>query len=139
MNGGAIFLLALWIFLAFIVGSMAATKGRSRAAWTVLGLLFGVPALIVLFLLDSKPNTDPELNAGQTRKEGWVVSIPYETSDTKKAVLASLKELKLPTQRSEKIIDVGPYKDREDAIQLRTLLIETYAIQGKLDWKAIVS
>ncbi|MGC4009009.1 MAG: hypothetical protein QM805_08500 [Pseudomonas sp.] len=66
-------------------------------------------------------------------------SIPYETSDTEKAVLAILKELNLPTQRSEKTIDVGPCKNREDAIQLRTLLIETYAIQGKLDWKAIAS
>lgn len=139
MNGEVLLLLTLWIFLAVMTGSMAATKNRSRAVWTVLAALFGVAALILLFLLDARPAPGPEVGEGQTRKEGWVVSIPYGSDGREKTVLASLKELSLPVQLGRQVIDVGPLKDRKDALQLRTRLIDTYAIQGKLDWKTVVS
>jgi hypothetical protein len=79
------------------------------------------------------------VSEGQTRKEGWVVSIPYASENGAKTVLASLKELSLPFQMGKEVIDVGPSRGREDALQLRTRLIDTYAIQGKLDWKIVVS
>lgn len=49
--GGAIFLVLIWLGLAAICTNSARKRGRSAAFWGVLGLLFGLFALIALFLL----------------------------------------------------------------------------------------
>lgn len=38
----------VWIFSAAIVGTIAKAKGRSFIAWTLLGAIFGIFALVYI-------------------------------------------------------------------------------------------
>lgn len=52
--GGAIVLLLIWLGLAAICTNGARKRGRSAGLWGVLGLVFGLFALITLYLLPPK-------------------------------------------------------------------------------------
>lgn len=47
--------LIIWILLAVACYSVAENKNRSGVAWGVLGLLFGIFALVVIALLPKLP------------------------------------------------------------------------------------
>jgi hypothetical protein len=48
----------IWVGCAFACRKIAESKGRGAGAWTVVGLLFGIPALIVIALLPTRmPST----------------------------------------------------------------------------------
>jgi hypothetical protein len=49
-------LLALWIFVAYHCAQVARRKGRSPVLWAILGILFPVIAMIVVYML---PPTGP--------------------------------------------------------------------------------
>lgn len=45
---GVVWAVALWLFVAAATGDVAASKGYSRAGWLLLGLAFGVFALVAV-------------------------------------------------------------------------------------------
>jgi hypothetical protein len=65
-------LVILWVILAFFTAWIAGTKGRSEGAWFVLGLLFGIIALLAVGLASS-----PEPEGNHMRPEP---SIPPEAT-----------------------------------------------------------
>ncbi len=53
--------LGIWLLFAFWVSHIASGKGRSGGAWFLLGLIFGVFALLVVACLrDDRPYYDDE-------------------------------------------------------------------------------
>lgn len=56
----ALFILLLGV--AWLTGNLAEKRGRNQGTWFLLGFLFGLSALLVLFLL-------PDLNRGKKREE----------------------------------------------------------------------
>lgn len=52
-------LLAIGIAIAYFCYRIAVRKGRNGALWAVLGLLFGVIALIIVAVLPSKAPSAP--------------------------------------------------------------------------------
>lgn len=46
-------LLILWLVCAFICAAIASSKGRSTGGWFVLGLIFGIFAVIVVAVLSN--------------------------------------------------------------------------------------
>jgi len=48
---GILFLVALVVGLAMLIGRLAAQKGYDRTTWVVLGLLFDLAALVIILVL----------------------------------------------------------------------------------------
>ena len=48
--------LLVWCVCAFICNQLAKSKNRDVTAWTILGFLFSVFAVIVLLVLPNKEN-----------------------------------------------------------------------------------
>lgn len=52
------FILLVWVTCAIVCGIMAGKKDREVALWAILGLIFGVFAVIILAVLDKKEDDD---------------------------------------------------------------------------------
>lgn len=62
-------LLLFWILFAIFTGVVANNKGRNVVGWVVLGLLFGIFALIIVAVLPKLENGQPVPVAKSTAKK----------------------------------------------------------------------
>lgn len=99
-------LLIIWTVFAVAVGSVAPGRGRSFAAWTLLGLV--ISPLITLVLLVVLPNMKE-----QREREAAVLR---ELNLTRKATEAALAATQAPAQHVESL----PSSD-DIAAKIRTL------------------
>jgi len=126
MNSVDLLTLVIAVLLASLTAYLAKGRGRSPALWFLIGMLFGIFALIALFLI---PMVKPE---GEKRGPVTIVAKPEAVDDA-----FSLKSwFYLDAQRAQ----VGPIQLHalQELWKNQAIMASTYVwCEGMENWKKI--
>lgn len=75
------YFISSWIFLGIICSIIARRKNRSVAAWLVLGILFGIFALISIACLPSVQTSEEAFEEAQTKMNKQSIDKESSTID----------------------------------------------------------